>query len=157
MKYTPDIVEAICQKLATGDHRIADVCQQVGISEQTFYRWKEEKGEFCEALKKAETDRLAAFVVMARSGLAKLLDVYEYEETTTEYIDGKDKNGNSVPKIKSRKVTKKRIMPNATAVIFALKNREPEEWKDKRELEVRDVTEPLTLTDEELARIAAGQ
>ncbi|OUJ65901.1 terminase small subunit-like protein, partial [Hymenobacter crusticola] len=125
MKYSPEIVETICHKLATGDHRISDVCQQVGITEQTFYRWKEEKSEFSEALKKAEQDRLAAFATMARSGLAKLLDVYEYEEVTTEYTDQ-----GGEPVIKSRKVTTKRVMPNATAVIFALKNREPEEWKD---------------------------
>lgn len=130
MKYSTALAEKICAVLATGEHTIADVCKQVGITESTFYKWKLEKSEFSEALKKAEAQRLAAFKNMARSGLAKLLDVHEVEETTTEYVDKAGK-----PIIKSRKVTKRVFMPNATAVIFALKNLDPESFKDRQQVE----------------------
>ncbi|MES2733573.1 MAG: transposase [Bacteroidota bacterium] len=131
MKYSPEIVNRIVELLASGDYTINDVCKQVGINQDTFYDWKANKSEFSEALKQAEKDRLLSFKRMARSGLAKIIDVFEYEEVTTEYIDGKDKEGNSKPKIKSRKVVKKFIMPNATAVIFALTNMDADNWKHK--------------------------
>lgn len=132
MKYSPEIVKQICELVATGDHIIKDICKQVGISEAIYYVWKEEKLEFLELLKKAEAERLQAFKNMARSGLAKLLDVYEFEEVTTEFIDQKGK-----PKVKSRKVTKKVIMPNATAVIFALTNQDSENFKHKAEQTIK--------------------
>jgi transposase-like protein len=130
MKYSADLTARLCALLSTGEHTVADVCQQVGITESTFYKWKLEKSEFSEVLKKAEAQRLAAFKRMARSGLAKLLEVHEVEETTTEYVDKAGK-----PLIKSRKVTKRVFMPNATAVIFALKNLDPENFKDRQQVE----------------------
>lgn len=161
MKYIPEVVDKICDLLSSGDYTIKDVCRQVGINEDTYHTWKKEKPDFSEAIKKAEIARLDSFAKMAKSGLAKLLDVYEYEEVTTEYVDskGKDDNGNEVskPKIKSRKVVKKFIMPNPTAVIFALKNRDPDNWADKQEVDVKTNGESLNkkadlskLTDEEL-------
>lgn len=130
MKYSKQLGRDISDAFATGEHKVADVCKQFSISESTFYKWKAENSEFSELLKKAEASRLASFATMARSGLAKLLDVHEVEETTTEYVD---KEGQ--PKIKSRKVTTRKFMPNATAVIFALKNLDPENFKDKHEVE----------------------
>jgi transposase-like protein len=142
VKYSATLTARICAILSTGEHTIADVCQQVGISEAVFYHWKAEKVEFLESLKKAEQTRLAAFATMARSGLAKLLDVYEVEEEALEYVD----NGKGQPKIKSRKVTRRTIMPNPTAILFTLKNREPAQWQDKQQHELtgKDGT-PLPL------------
>lgn len=134
-KYNEEIVNKICNLLATGDHRIIDVCKQVGISETTFYEWKESKKEFSEALKKAEEQRLSQFKDMARSGLAKILDVYEYEEVHTEYKT--DDKGAQV--IKSKKVVTKKVMPNSTAVIFALCNRDSENFKNIQKVNM-DVT-----------------
>ena len=34
-----------------------------------------------------------------------------------------------------RKITKKQVVPDTTAQIFWLKNRKPEEWRDKRNVE----------------------
>lgn len=127
MKYSKKLVKTICDELATGNNTIADTCKKVGISEATFYHWKNTKLEFSEALKSVEGLRLEKFKDMAKSGLAKLLDMHKYEEVTTEYTS--DKEGK--PVIKNQKKTTKFIMPSATAVIFTLTNREPEEWKHK--------------------------
>lgn len=131
-KYSEKIVKEICDLLATGEHRIVDVCKQVGISEAIYYKWKETKVEFLEALKEAEKKRLSEFKHMARSGLAKLLDVYEYEEEHTEYKTNKE--GETL--ISSKKVIKKRVMPNSTAVIFALCNRDPENFKNIQKVDI---------------------
>jgi transposase-like protein len=127
VKYSKELSERICELFASGETTVADVCKAVGISQAVYFKWKAEKVEFLEALKKAEKLRLDAFRNMARSGLAALLVVQELEETTTEYVDKEGK-----PTVKSRKVTKRKVMPSATAVIFALKNLDSENFKDKQ-------------------------
>lgn len=131
MKYSKAIVKKICEELATGKNSVADTCKKVGISEAIFYRWKKDKIEFLEALKEVEQQRLEVFKDMAKSGLAKLLDMHTYEEVVTEYIS--DKEGK--PKIKNQKKTTKFIMPSATAVLFTLTNREPNDWKHKEHVD----------------------
>lgn len=51
---------------------------------------------------------------------------YSYEETSEKYEDGE---------LTERKVTKKHIPPDTTAQIFWLKNRKPEQWRDKPQSE----------------------
>lgn len=130
MKYTQRLVNEICELLETGKYSISDTCVQVGISKQTYYRWKHSKPKFAAAIREAEVSRHAAQKEMAVSGLAKLLTGYESEEVTTIY--GADKGGN--PQIKGHKRVKKFVMPNPVAVIFTLTNRDPENWKNRRDL-----------------------
>jgi hypothetical protein len=156
MKYSLALARKIAECFASGEHTVADVCKQCDVSETSFYDWKATKPEFSEMLKKADEQRLAALGRMARSGLAKLLDVYEFEETTTEF--GLDKEGK--PRQKSRKVTKKQIMPNAAAIIYTLNNRAPEDWQQRKHVELSgkvDTGRPdlSSLSDEELAQYMA--
>lgn len=142
--YSKKLVQTICEDLATGNHTIADVCKRVGIGETTFYDWQAAKPEFAEAIKKAKEKRLEAFADMARSGLAKLLDTHEYEEVTTEYEN--DKSGN--PVIKSQKRSRKKIMPNPTAVIFTLTNRDAANWKNRQSIEAKgDINHNIGFSD----------
>src|SRR5690606_3953966 len=132
MKYNKKLVNRICELLASGKYSIEDTCTMVGISKGIFYIWKDKKPEFAEAIEQAETKRLDQYKEMAISGLAKLLDIHEYEEVSTEYEN--DKKGN--PIIKSQKRVKKKIMPNPTAVIFTLTNRDNENWKNRQNTDV---------------------
>lgn len=132
-KYTKKLVNEICELLASGKWTVADTCKKVGIDEATYYRWKNDKSEFREAIKKAEDKRLEAFADMARSGLAKLLDTHEYEEVTTEYEN--DVHGK--PVVKMQKRTKKKIMPNPTAVIFTLTNQDGKNWKNRQSIDAK--------------------
>ena len=134
-KYSKQIVDKICELVASGDYKIVDVCKKTGIHHDTYYDWKANKPEFSERLKKAEERRLEVFKNMARSGLAKLLDVFEYEEEHIEY--GNDS-------IKSRKVIKKKIMPNPAAVIFALCNLDPENFKNIQRVDHTSKGEQVT-------------
>ncbi|HAP5518843.1 TPA: helix-turn-helix domain-containing protein, partial [Enterococcus faecalis] len=52
---------------------------------------------------------------------------YEYTEVTEELTE----NGMEITK----RVTKQ-VAPNPTAAIFWLKNRKPDEWRDRKETEV---------------------
>lgn len=125
MKYTQEIADKICEQFATGDYTIQDVCQQVDISRKTFYSWKTEHPEFATAIKEANTRRLEQTKHAARSGLLTLLQGKEYDEVTEEWAGPE---GSQV--LKARKVTRKLILPNPTAVIFTLKNLDSENFRD---------------------------
>jgi hypothetical protein len=114
--------------VATGEHTIEAICDHVGIAKDTFYDWKKKKADFSDSLKAAEEKRLDNIGILAQSGLALLLTKHEYEETKTEF--GLDKSGKPFKKSELR--TKKFIMPNAAAVIFALTNRKPQHWKQRQ-------------------------
>jgi len=151
MKYSEVIVARICELVSQGRHTIADICKMVDISEAIFYKWREEKIEFFESLKKAERKKLESIQEMAASGLAKLLNTHEYEEVHTEYENDGDK-----PKIVKQKRVKKIVMPNPTAVIFALTNRDPQTWKNRQDIESININTNINsvpLTKEEMREI----
>ena len=51
-KYSKALTDKICD-LITQANTIESICQVVNISQQTFYRWRHEKSEFNESIKKA--------------------------------------------------------------------------------------------------------
>ena len=92
------------------------IAKKIGIATSTFYEWKKKELEFSEALKKGK--EVIDFEV--ENALLKRALGYEYEEETYE-------NG-----ILTKKV-KKQVAPDTTAQIFWLKNRKPNNWKDRVE------------------------
>jgi hypothetical protein len=135
MKYGKKIVDKICALIESDDYSIDEVCKMVGINTWTFYEWKKKDKSFVKRIEEADEKRLNLFKKSARSGLLTLLNGKEYEEVTTEYVDkkvGKNNDGTDAyaPRIKSMKKTKKFILPNPTSVIFALKNLDPDNFKD---------------------------
>lgn len=107
------LVEGWARDGLTDEH----IYTNLGVSKDTFYKWKKEKTEFNESLKRGKEviDR------MVENALLKSALGYDYVE------DGMTKDGAVVP---LRKVAH----PNTTALIFWLKNRKPNEWRDKQEI-----------------------
>lgn len=95
------------------------IANNMGINVATLYRWKIDYCEICESLKKGKevVDR------MVENALLKRALGYEYEEVSEKYELGI---------LTERKVTKKQVVPDTTAQIFWLKNRKPNDWRDKR-------------------------
>ena len=94
------------------------IAQNIGIAASTLYEWKKQYPEISEALKKGKevVDR------QVENALLKRALGYEYDEITTEY--GKE----------IKRVTKQ-VVPDVTAQIFWLKNRKPDQWRDKQQIE----------------------
>lgn len=134
-KYTPELVKRICGLVEKDTYTVSELCESVGIDESTFYRWKTDKSEFCEAIKKAEERRLDNFVVEAKRSLLKKIQGYEVKETQIVSIPGVDEKGNPKQIIKEKKTIKKHIQPDTTAIIFALTNLDPEHWKNRQQLD----------------------
>lgn len=150
--YTPERVKIICDALARGETQ--DTAYRLaGISNETYYRWLKENSEFSNAVKKAQAAfqdwQMNGILEDARKSLKTLICGQEYEEIKTEYEN--DKNGN--PRIKKQTRITKKILPNPTAVIFALCNRDPEHWQNRVNTELSGKVETETKSNVSLANV----
>lgn len=96
----------------------------------TWYRWKGAHEEFCEALKDWKEDSDAR---VERSLYERAMG-YECKED-------KIFNHNGEPLVVP---TIKHHAPDTTAAIFWLKNRQPDKWRDKKEIDSNIKVEDLT-------------
>ena len=94
------------------------IAEKMGINVATYYRWKDAYSEICEALKKGK-EVIDAEIEKA---LIKAALGYEYTETTVIISPDGTKRGQQVTKY---------AKPDTTALIFWLKNRRPNKWRDK--------------------------
>lgn len=101
------------------DKQLADF---FNVNERTINRWKKDYPEFCQSIKKGK--EVADIEVI--ESLYKRAVGFEYDETELKT------DGNA----KSKRVIKKLVVPDTTAQIFWLKNRQPEMWRDKQEREI---------------------
>lgn len=151
-KYTPERVARICNAIAEGKTN-EQAATMGGISKDTFYEWMKSNPDFSDHIKKAKAQYedwlMNGILEDARNSLATLIKGVEYEEVKTEYEN--DSFGN--PRIKKQSRTTKKILPNPTAVIFALCNRDPEHWKNRIDTEVNAKVEQQTKTELNLKEI----
>jgi len=107
----------------------ASFCKSIGIGVSTFERYKKEKKELQEAIKRGKS----VVVQAIESALYKSAVGFEYEETRIETeLDkktGKPKGSSKITKIK------KQQPPQGWAVCFALKNLAPDKWKETNYIE----------------------
>ena len=122
------------------------IAENIGVAYSTFRDWIKRFPALSAPLKKGKevVDR------QVENALLKRALGYEYVETTKELTD----LGLTVTK----QVTKQ-VAPDTTAQIFWLKNRKPQEWRDKKETEVTgnlNVNNPFSdLSVEELRKLAS--
>ncbi|WP_142962899.1 MULTISPECIES: transposase [Bacteria] len=99
------------------------VAYNMNIAESTLHEWKKKYSVLSESLKRGKevVDR------QVENALLKRALGYEFKETTQELTE----DGMRVTKV----ITKQQA-PDTTAQIFWLKNRKPQEWRDKQETEI---------------------
>ena len=121
-KYDPDITPEIAEQYARDGLINEEIASKLGISTTTFYNWQKKYVEFSEALKKGKQ------VVDAKveKALLKRALGYDYEEIKVTVNESGQK------KVEK---TKKQVKPDTTAQIFWLKNRLPDKWRDKHEID----------------------
>jgi transcriptional regulator with XRE-family HTH domain len=112
------------------------ISHNMGISRSTLNEWKNKYPDISDTLKRGKevVDR------MVENALLKRALGYKYDETTREQME----NGDLV----ITKVVTKEVHPDTTAQIFWLKNRKPDQWRDKREQNIN--FNPADLSDEEI-------
>lgn len=152
-RYNKRIVKRITDLIRQDTFTIAEICAKVGISERCYYDWQANNAEFAESIARAREQFDEILVQEAKNSLRKLVNGYEVEEKHVVYVDSKDKDGKSVPKIKEQKVIKKHFQPNPVSVQFVLTNKTNGEFRNYQtnELTGKDGKELFaSLTDDEL-------
>lgn len=96
-----------------------DIADNIGIERQTLYDWKKKYSVFSDALKQSKE----VADIKVENALFKSSIGYWVDE---ERIDSE---GNVY-------TVRRFIPPNTTAQIFWLKNRKPNEWRDKKQTEL---------------------
>lgn len=116
------------------------IAKNFGISYNTFKRAKKDP-EYGELITAALIQTKDVVDMEVENMLLKRARGYEYDEVTEEYEMGV---------LAKRKVTHKMVVPDTSAQIFWLKNRQPDKWRDRREV---DNTVALVKLDEVLGEI----
>ena len=119
------------------------IAANIGITTTTLYDWKRKYADFSDALKKGK--ETSDYEV--ENALFKSATGYEYEERkeVQEVVDGVMR--------KRVEVTRKQVPPNATSAIFWLKNRKPDKWRNKQEIEISKLRAEIKKLEAETARI----
>ncbi len=105
------------------------IAHNIGINKGTLCVWKNRFPEFADAIKKGKevVDR------EVENAMLKRALGYEYDEVTQEPVTDKD---TGITEMRVTKRVTKQIAPDVTAQIFWLKNRKPDEFRDKRDVEL---------------------
>lgn len=136
--YDPELIEPV-KKLALLGATDAQIAGFIGVALSTLKLWKQAHPEFSAALKKAK-DELDSKVVQS---LYRRASGYVTKDSK---IVTKDGTRTQVVR------TTKHYPPDPVSMIFWLKNRQPELWRDKRELDVHR-TDTSRMTDSEIERL----
>ena len=110
------------------------IAHNMGIAPSTLYEWKKQYSEISEALKKGKeiVDRLVenALLKKATGEIRTIRKPIKVKEVLYE-------NGKRISEKEHIEYADEEIYipPDTTAQIFWLKNRKPEEWRDKRQVE----------------------
>ena len=129
-KYKPEYVkqaEKLC-RLHAGDREIADF---FGVNEATLHRWKLVHPVFCESLKRTKEEVDA----QVEQSLFRRAMGYSHKSEKVFQFQGQV----------IRAETVEHYPPDATSMIFWLKNRQPGKWRDRHDGEgLEDEPNPLT-------------
>lgn len=119
-KYTPENLSMV-RMLAKLGATNQEMAEALNVTLSTFHLWRNTHEEFSDAIKvgkDAADDRVAESLYQRAMG-------YSHPELDIRVIDGA---------IVETQVIK-HYAPDTTAAIFWLKNRRPQEWRDKQEIE----------------------
>ena len=115
-----------------------ELAEFFSVSEQTLNKWKKDYPEFLESLKKGKN-------IADANVASRLCKATKFATSNGKITDSKE--------------FIEHYPPDTTAAIFWLKNRQPEKWRDKKEVDanVNLGDELESLTDEQLQAIIDGK
>ncbi len=128
-KYNPGMHPRRAAELVKDGLTDKELAKAFGINKATLYRWQESHRDFCDSIKKAKKipdDQVEAALFKRAIGYE-----VEWDEITAS---GEKKPDGSNKVLKA--VRKKQIFPpSEVAMIFWLKNRRPQDWRDTYRLQ----------------------
>ena len=150
-KYETDVKPRLVEIEAWKRDGLTDeqIFKNLGISRDTFYKYKEKYADFSDALKKGKE----VADIEVENALFKRAIGYKYKEVIKEVkeIDGKKTTYvKEVKEIDGKKTTYvkeviKEMPGDVGAQIFWLKNRKSNKWKDKQDIDIEDNNVSITI------------
>ena len=136
-KYETDVKPRLVEIEAWKRDGLTDeqIFKNLGISKDTFYKYKDKYTDFSDALKKGKE----VADIEVENALFKRAIGYKYKEVIKEVkeIDGK--------KSTYVKEVIKEMPGDVAAQIFWLKNRKSSKWKDKQDIDIEDNNVSITI------------
>jgi hypothetical protein len=117
-EYDPEKHPALAKQLAEQGAIDTQIAEQIGIHVSTLYAWKHRFPEFSDALSSGKAiidDMVEAALFRRAAGMIQVKEVTNSDDGYKEVI--------------------KELPPDPTSMIFWLKNRRPEKWREKQEVE----------------------
>lgn len=106
------------------------ICDNLGISKDAFYKYKREKSEFNELIEKGRE----SLVIQLRGALVKKAFGFEYTESKT--VISKDADGKTSERTE---IYKRQALPDVAALNLCLKNYDADNWaNDPQQLKIKE-------------------
>lgn len=112
-----------------------EISDNIGVSQQTFCEWRKRFPEFSESIKKG---RRPVLVEVEDTFFEKKLKGHYVDEEITEKTVQRDSSGAVIGSTEHKRISKRYIAPDTTAMIFFMKCRMSEKYNDKINLTVDD-------------------
>lgn len=128
-EYSPEIITLL--ETVPPPATVTDICEVMGVSVATFYKWLKEEEDFSKAVmrvREAADDQVV-------NALYKRAIGYEYVEVTDRSETGTGADGGPIDK-QVQIVTPKHMPADPGSIMNWLKNRQPDDWRDKKVVEV---------------------
>ncbi|WP_144519669.1 hypothetical protein [Bacillus thuringiensis] len=102
------------------------IAHNMGVTRVTLHNWRKKHPIMDQAVRRGKevVDR------EVENALFKRATGYTYEEVTVE----RQQNEDDCESVETKRV-KRQVPPDSTAIIFWLKNRKPQAWRDRREID----------------------
>jgi len=124
---TPTLLKKV-ERLAARGLTIVQLATSLGWSESTMHEKKNDHPELMESIRKGQQKGIET----VSNALYKRAKGFTYKEVHEEVrLDEKGIGKKDKQKKVVKKVVKKHAIPDTTAQIFYLKNRDPLNWQDK--------------------------
>lgn len=133
--YKPEFAEQAYQHCLLGATD-AVLAEHFGVALSTLSDWKNKFPEFSDALKrgKAPANADVAYALYKRATGAEWMEEQAFKLKSVEYSDTGRKL-RETERVEIVEVTR-RAPPDPTSMIFWLKNRQPDQWRDKHDHEL---------------------
>lgn len=104
------------------------IAENIGVTPKTLYEWKNRFSEFRDALKneKEIADR------HVENALHNRALGYGYSEKKTTVTEILNPDTGDIIELKKTEIFEKHMPADTTAIIYWLKNRKPDEWRERR-------------------------
>lgn len=117
-RYNEKLAERITTLVEEDAYTVAAICRIVGIGRKTFYKWRQEKPAFAEALHEAECRRMDDLRQAARTALRRKLEGQTQTVYRTVYVPSKEDP--SQLEIKQYVVTEKHCEADTSTILNVL-------------------------------------